>query len=82
LEKVYKVPPNEIKGMIRDFMTLPGVKIIQEIDFKTVFGYWPEVINDFGDALVASLAKAHKGSVLLTFDQKIQIKKAGLAIFN
>ena len=68
--------------MIKDFNALPGVKIIQEIDFKAVFEYWPEVVGDFGDALVASLAKAQRGSVLLTFDQKflaqIRVKKLKL----
>ena len=84
LEKVYQVPPEEIKDMIKDFKALPGVKIIQEIDFKAVFEYWPEVVADFGDALVASLAKAQRGSVLLTFDQKFlaQIKKAGLPAYS
>ncbi|MBI5582776.1 MAG: PIN domain-containing protein [Deltaproteobacteria bacterium] len=83
LERVYKVPPKEIKDMIKDFKTLPGIKIIQEIDFKAVFEYWPEVFGDFGDALVASLAKTQKGSILLTFDQKflVQIKKAGLPAY-
>ena len=84
LEKVYGVPPAEIKDMIKDFIALPGVKIIQEIDFREIFAYWPEVIGDFGDALVASLVKARKGSVLLTFDQKflVQIKKAGLPAYS
>ena len=84
LEKVYQVPPEEIKDMIKDFKALPGVKIIQEVDFKAVFEYWPEVVGDFGDALVASLAKAQRGSILLTFDQKFlaQIKKAGLPAYS
>lgn len=84
LEKIYMVPPKEIRAMIQDFMILPGVRVIQEINFKTVFDYWPEVINDFGDALVAGLCKAHKGSLLLTFDQEFicQAKTAGLMIYS
>jgi hypothetical protein len=69
--------------MVTDFIILPGVRIIQEINFKTVFNYWPKVIADFGDALVAALCKSQKGSVLLTFDQKLirQIKTAGLTAY-
>jgi predicted nucleic acid-binding protein len=84
LEKVYQIPPQEIKAMIQDFMILPGVRVIQEINFKAVFDYWPEVINDFGDALVVALCKSHKGSLLLTFDQKFirQAKAAGLMVYS
>jgi predicted nucleic acid-binding protein len=84
MERIYQVPPEEIKEMVMDFMILPGVRIIQEINFKAVFDYWPKVITDFGDALVAALCKAQKGSVLLTFDQKLirQIKTAGLTTYS
>jgi predicted nucleic-acid-binding protein len=84
MEKIYQVPPEEIKEMVMDFMILPGVRIVQEIDFKTVFDYWPKVVADFGDALVAALCKAQKGSILLTFDQKLirQIKTAGLTAYS
>ena len=83
MEKIYQVPPEEIKEMVMDFMILPGVRVVQEINFKAVFDYWPKVIPDFGDALVAALCKEQKGSVLLTFDQKLirQIKTAGLTAY-
>jgi predicted nucleic-acid-binding protein len=84
MEKIYQVPPEEIKEMVMDFMILPGVRVVQEINFKAVFDYWPKVIADFGDALVAALCKAQKGSFLLTFDQKLirQIKTAGLTAYS
>lgn len=83
MDKVYQVPKDEIKVMVKDFILLPGIDIIQDIDFKTVFVYWPEVIPDFGDAIVGALCKAHKGSILVTFDQKLirQIKTAGLGAY-
>jgi predicted nucleic acid-binding protein len=39
---------------------------------------------DFGDALVAALGKAHKGSIIVTFDQKLikQISAAGLNVYS
>ncbi len=84
MEKIYQVPPEEIKEMVMDFMILPGVRVVQEINIKAVFDYWPKCITDFGDALVAALCKAQKGSVLLTFDQKLirQIKTAGLTAYS
>lgn len=84
MEKIYQVPPEEIKEMVMDFMILPGVRVVLEINFKAVFDYWPKIIADFGDALVAALCKAQKGSVLLTFDQKLisQAKAAGLTTYS
>ncbi len=84
MERIYQVPPEEIKEMVMDFMILPGVRVVQEIIIKTVFDYWPKVISDFGDALVAALCKAQKGSVLLTFDQKLvsQIKTLGIRAYS
>jgi hypothetical protein len=84
MEKIYQVPPEEIKEMVMDFMILPGVRVVQEINFKDVFDYWPEMITDFGDALVAALCKMQKGSIILTFDQRLirQIKTAGLTPYS
>jgi len=84
MDKVYQVPKDEIKAMVKDFILLPGVDIIQEINFNTVFTYWPEVITDLGDAIVAALCKIQKGSILVTFDQKLirQIKTAGLNAYS
>jgi predicted nucleic-acid-binding protein len=84
MEKIYQVPPEEIKEMISDFMILPGVKVVQGIDFKTVFNYWPKDIPDFGDALIACLCKTQKGSLLLSFDQKFirQTKILGLTSYS
>lgn len=84
MEKVYQVPPEEIKEMVADFIILPGVRVVQGIDFKTVFNYWPQDIPDFGDTLVAALCKTEKGSLLLTFDQKFikQIKTVGVTPFS
>jgi predicted nucleic-acid-binding protein len=70
--------------MVKDFIRLPGIDVIRDINLNTVFAYWPTVIADFGDALVAALGKAHKGSIIVTFDQKLikQINAAGLNAYS
>ena len=84
MDRVYHVPKVEIKEMVKDFIRLPGIDVIRDINFNTVFAYWPTVIADFGDALVAALGKAHKGSIIVTFDQKLikQISAAGLNVYS
>lgn len=83
LDKVYHVPKSDIGRMVTDFIEMPGIEIIFECDFRTVFSYWPDYIPDFGDAVIASVGKNIKGSVVLTFDQKFveQLKTIGIKSF-
>lgn len=83
MAKVYAVSRSDIKTMVGDFLVLPGVKIIHEIDFETVFSYWPEAIPDFGDAVVVSVCRSFKESVIATFDQKFisRLKRLGFEIY-
>lgn len=82
MDRVYEVPKYSIKKMIADLMETPGIEIIQEVDFKLVMIFWPDIIPDFGDAVIASVGKSTKGSLIVTFDRKFsnQIKSLGLSI--
>jgi predicted nucleic-acid-binding protein len=82
MDKVYKTPKETINTMVRDFIAMPGVVLLQETDFNTVLSLWPEAISDFGDALVASAGKALKGAQIVTFDGKFKsaLKQLGLAV--
>ena len=61
LDKIYQVPKAEIGRMIKDLIEMPGIEVIQEVDFKTVLSWWPDPINDFGDALIAATGKTRTG---------------------
>jgi predicted nucleic-acid-binding protein len=70
LDSVYHVPKSTIKRMILDFISMPGIEIVHDIDLKRLFSYWPDRITDYGDAVVASLCSARKGAMVATFDRK------------
>lgn len=80
LEKIYRRPQGQIRQVVTDLLALPGLQVIQEIDFKWVLAYWPNLIPDFGDALVAATAKVRKAARVATFDQRLMkaLKKVGL----
>jgi predicted nucleic-acid-binding protein len=80
MEKVYGIPKEKINTMLNDFVTMPGVEILQQTDFKTVLSLWPAVVADYGDALVAAAAKKVKGATVVTFDVKFKsaLKKLGV----
>ncbi len=80
MEKVYHIAPTKIQEMVNDFLDMTGVEVIHELDYKTLFTLWPDAINDFGDAIVASTCRTHKGAVIATFDKKLifTLKKMGM----
>ena len=46
------------------------ILVIHEVDFEVLLKFWPHEIADFGDAIVAAVGKAQKGSRIATFDKK------------
>jgi predicted nucleic-acid-binding protein len=82
LDKVYGVPKTDIRRMVKDFLVMPGIQLVHEIDFESVLKFWPETLPDFGDAIVASLGTLYKGSVIVTFDLKFihALRKLGLPV--
>jgi len=80
LDRIYQVPKDEIGRMIKDLIEMPGIEVIQEVDFKTILSWWPDPIPDFGDALIAAAGKARSRAMVVTFDQKFATKLKGLGI--
>lgn len=82
MDKVYEISRDNIKKMVRDFIAMPGITIIHELNLQTVLSYWPESIPDFGDAVVASVCRLNKKSAIFTFDQKLikQLRSLGLEV--
>ena len=56
--------------MIADFIFLPGIRMINTVDFEVLLKLWPDKISDFGDAIVAVVCKAEKGARIVTFDER------------
>ena len=70
LERIYKQSKSQIRSMIADFIALPGVQIIHTVDFEALLEFWPDKIADFGDAIIAVVCKAKKGTEVATFDER------------
>ena len=81
MDAVYGIGKDEIRDIIRDFIRLPGVEVVHQINLKTLCTLWPEKVPDYGDAIIASLCKDTKGTSVATFDRKFRakLKKLGLA---
>jgi predicted nucleic-acid-binding protein len=83
MDRVYHVPKDEIGRMIADFVEMPGIEIVHEIDFKTVLSYWPDPIADFGDAVIASMGRQRRAAIVI-FDRKFatDLKSLGLNVWG
>jgi len=80
LDRIYQVPKDEIGRMIKDLIEMPGIEVIQEVDFKTILSWWPDTIPDFGNALIAAAGKARSRAMVVTFDRKFATKLKALGI--
>jgi len=80
LDKIYHIPKDQIGRMIKDLIEMPGIEVVQEVDFNAILSWWPDPIPDFGDALIAAVGKARSGSVVVTFDQKFAARLEALGI--
>jgi predicted nucleic acid-binding protein len=84
LDRVYNVQSQVIKDMICDFVTMPGIEVVHEVNLKTLFSYWPDKIPDYGDAIVASVCKVRKKAMIATFDRKFSaaLKRLGFSVYS
>lgn len=84
MDKVYHIENTEINEMVKDFIVLPGIEIVHEVNMKLLLSFWPEHFADYGDAIVAAVCKDTKGSSIASFDRKLRIKlkKLRLSVFS
>lgn len=83
MEKIYKTKKVQINEIVTDFILMPGIELIHNVEMKDVLKLWPIEIPDFGDAMLAALCKQVKNSSIATFDRKFQnaLKKQSLSIY-
>lgn len=80
LDKVYRQPKSLVRRMLADFLALPGVTVVNDLDFAEVLDLWPETVADLGDALLAATALKAKKAVVVTFDREFIKALRGLKI--
>jgi predicted nucleic acid-binding protein len=70
LDRVYHVEPITVQGMLRDLVDMPGVELVNELDFSCLLTVWPDKCPDYGDAVLLAFCKEYKNVRLATFDRK------------
>jgi hypothetical protein len=54
------------REILTDPLALPGVQVIQGIDFNWALTFWPGQLQDFGDALVVAAVQVRKEAQVVT----------------
>lgn len=79
LQSVYSKSDLEISEMINALLLTPGISIIDGFQIERVLKLWPSHIPDYGDAVLASIAKK-ENFPFLTFDKPLSKKLQKLKI--
>jgi predicted nucleic acid-binding protein len=84
MDKVYRQPKPLVRRMLIDFIALPGVAVVNDVDFAEVLDLWPEPVADLGDALVVATAREVKRGEVVTFDTDFirEIKGLRIAVWD
>ena len=80
MDKAYRQPKPLVRQMLIDFIALPGVTVVNDVDFAEVLDLWPEPVADLGDALVVATARGVKRVEVVTFDKDFIRAIKGLKI--
>lgn len=65
---LYGVAPDRASRTMRDLVELPGVMVVDALEWAEVWRLWPHHLGDFGDACLAASARADAFDTLATFD--------------
>lgn len=81
LSNFYRQPADEVAEILRDLMSLPGIRALDELDWQTVLALWPARIPSFADAAVAAAAKRQRFAVA-TFDRSFakRLRREGIEV--
>lgn len=84
MDRIYRIGKPEINGIISDLHSMPGIRLVCDIRFKTLLEVWPSTTPDYGDAILAALCMDTPGTSIATFDEKFKknLHKRSIPVFN
>ncbi len=80
LQSFYGIAAAEVAELLREMIALPGLHLIDECPWKTLFQYWPERISGMADAATIAIALTNRYDAVATFDQKMVKRMRALGV--
>ena len=81
LTNLYDVEPREVKELLGELLSMPGMSTIHELAWPAGLDRWPEPYRDLADACLATVAREYGRPKIATFDQGLakQLRREGLS---
>ena len=80
LQGLYAVAGERLTAMIRDIVSFPGVRVIDDCPWKRVLEVWPDPLPSLADAAIAAVAVANRYDAVATFDRKLAKRVQDLGV--
>jgi predicted nucleic acid-binding protein len=82
-QTMYGATGRRLATLIRDVITLPGARVIDDCPWKRVLEVWPDPLPSLADAAILALAATNRYGAVATFDKKLarRVKDAGIRTY-
>jgi predicted nucleic acid-binding protein len=80
LQSQYAIARERLTSMIRDVLTFPGVRVIDDCPWKRVLEVWPDPLPSLADAALVAIATANRYDAVATFDRKLANRLNSLGV--
>jgi predicted nucleic acid-binding protein len=80
LQGLYSITGERLTGMIRDVISFPGLRVIDDCPWKRVLEVWPDSLPSLADAAIAAVAAANRYDAVATFDRKLARRVQDLGV--
>lgn len=82
-QTMYGATGERLATMIRDVITLPGARVIDDCPWKRVLEVWPDPLPSLADAAILAVAVTNRYNAVATFDKKLarRVKDAGIRTY-
>jgi predicted nucleic acid-binding protein len=80
LQSQYAFTGTRLAQMIRDVVSFPGVRTIDDCPWKRVLDLWPDPLPSLADAAIAAVAVVNRYDAVATFDRKLAKRVQALGV--
>ena len=80
LQGLYSITGERLTAMIRDIVSFPGVRVIDDCSWKRVLEVWPDPLPSLADAAIAAVAASNRYDAVATFDRKLAKRVQDLGV--
>lgn len=80
----YGQPRDLVRTIVEEFLSLPGVEVLDAVRWSRVLKLWPNSHRDFTDAVLADVATTVRSASVATFDEGFarSLERCGIATWE